>query len=227
MKRSALPGCVHVNETPRHRAAEGGSDDRNPLTDPSCLEWLDVRRARDVALVRRPADAYAIHLHHIDPGFGPIRDEILTRWQQGAYAPALGADIAAVPGKDASTAQRIDQESYPGQTPVTSYVARTAFLHTLAHGEAAPGHRGTPVLRVLRDYFVCGGRGPAGRSELRKVLLLRNGAGMRWRGSRPAATWAMPPLRAWSFLCAVWTRRSGAELDCIIHTPHPFFGQVE
>lgn len=160
MKRSALPGCVNVNETPRHRAAERGSDDRNPLTDPSCLEWLDVRRARDVAMVRRPADAYAIHLHHIDPGFGPIRDEILTRWQQGAYAPALGADIAAVPGKDASTAQRIDQESYPGQTPVTSYVARTAFLHTLAHGEAAQGIAGRPCYACygIASFAVAEGR---------------------------------------------------------------------
>src|SRR5437867_6297929 len=37
--------------------------------------------ARTVQLLWRdkPADAYAVHPHHIDPGFGPIRDEITTR----------------------------------------------------------------------------------------------------------------------------------------------------
>lgn len=87
----------------------------------------------------RPKDAFAIHPHHIDPGFAQIRDEITTRLGQGAYAPALAADIAAVAGRDPSTAQRLDEENYPGQAPVTSYVARTGFLHTLAYGDAAQG----------------------------------------------------------------------------------------
>ena len=46
----------------------------------------------------RPADALAIHPHHIDPSFGRIREEITTRLGQGEYTPALKADVAAVPG---------------------------------------------------------------------------------------------------------------------------------
>lgn len=87
----------------------------------------------------RPADALAIHPHHIDPGFGPIRDEITTRLGQGAFTPALASDVASVPGKDPSIAQRIDQEQYSGQPPVVSYVARTIFLNTLAYPEEAQG----------------------------------------------------------------------------------------
>ena len=43
----------------------------------------------------KPADAFAIHPHHIDPSFGPIRNEITTRLGQGEYTPALKADVAA------------------------------------------------------------------------------------------------------------------------------------
>jgi hypothetical protein len=88
---------------------------------------------------QKPADAFAIHPHHIDPGYGPIRDEITARLGQGAYTPALATDVAAVPDKDPAIAQRIDAELFPGQPPVTSYVARTIFLHTLAFGDAAQG----------------------------------------------------------------------------------------
>ena len=88
---------------------------------------------------QKPADAFAIHPHHIDPGFHLIREEITTKLGQGSYASALAADVAAVPGKDPGTAQRLDEQNYPGQPPVTSYVARTIFLHTLAYGDAAQG----------------------------------------------------------------------------------------
>ena len=87
----------------------------------------------------RPADAYAIHPHHIDPGFGPIRDEITVRLGQGEYTPALKSDVAAVPGDDPSVAQLLDAKYYPGQLPITSYIARTVFLNTLAYGDAAKG----------------------------------------------------------------------------------------
>jgi len=87
----------------------------------------------------KPADAYAIHPHHIDLGYGPIRDEVTTRLGQGAYTTALATDVAAVPGKDPAVAQRLDSENFPGQPPVTSYVAGTIFLHTLAYGDGAQG----------------------------------------------------------------------------------------
>jgi len=87
----------------------------------------------------RPPDAWAIHPHHIDLGYGPIREEILTRLGQAAYAPALSADAASVTGKEPSVAQRLDQEQFAGQPPVTAYLARTVFLHTMAFGDAAQG----------------------------------------------------------------------------------------
>ena len=37
----------------------------------------------------RPADATAIHLHHVDPGHEPIRQEIVTRLQQSAFTRRL------------------------------------------------------------------------------------------------------------------------------------------
>ena len=97
--------------------------------------------ARTVHVLWRdePGDATAIHPHHIDPGFGPIRDEITTRLQQGHYTPALKSDVAAVENDDPSIAQKLDRQFYPGQPPIVSYVARTVFLNTLAHGEAARG----------------------------------------------------------------------------------------
>ena len=52
----------------------------------------------------KPADALAIHPHHIDPSFGPIRNEITIRLAQGEYAPALKADVASVE-KDEKSAQ--------------------------------------------------------------------------------------------------------------------------
>ena len=52
--------------------------------------------ARTVSSVwlKKPADATAIHLHHIDLGYEPIRQEIITRLQQGAFAPAMSNDVA-------------------------------------------------------------------------------------------------------------------------------------
>lgn len=87
----------------------------------------------------KPGDAFAIHPHHIDPGFGPIRDEITTRLAQGEYAPALKSDVAAVRGDDPATAQQLDLKYFPGQLPIHSYIARTIFLNTLAFGDSAKG----------------------------------------------------------------------------------------
>ncbi|KAF0109471.1 MAG: hypothetical protein FD149_2829, partial [Rhodospirillaceae bacterium] len=86
----------------------------------------------------RPADATAIHVHHIDPGFGPIHQEIVTRLGQSQYVPAIRADVSAEKGKQ-SLAQQIDEETFKGLAPYTEYVARTAFLHTLAFQDALKG----------------------------------------------------------------------------------------
>lgn len=86
----------------------------------------------------RPSDATAIHLHHIDVGYEPIRQEIITRLGQGIYLPALRNDIAGEPGKR-SLAQEIDDANHRGMPPYATYVARTVFMHTLAFNEQLKG----------------------------------------------------------------------------------------
>jgi hypothetical protein len=86
----------------------------------------------------RPADAQAVHLHHIDPGFEPIRQEIVTRLGQSIYASAIRNDIAGEGGKIA-LAQDIDEASHRGMPPYATYVARTIFMHTLAFNDQLKG----------------------------------------------------------------------------------------
>ena len=87
----------------------------------------------------QPPDAFSIHAHHMDPAFEPIRTEINVKLGQGQYAPAVKSDVAAVAGDEPALAQRIDAQKYPGLPPVTSYVARTIFWHTLAYGDSVKG----------------------------------------------------------------------------------------
>lgn len=87
----------------------------------------------------QPPDAYSIHTHHLDPAFEAIRTEINVKLGQGQYAPAVKSDVAAVAGDEPALAQRLDEQKYPGLPPVTSYVARTVFWHTLAYGDSAKG----------------------------------------------------------------------------------------
>jgi len=86
----------------------------------------------------RPADATAIHLHHIDPGHEPIRQEIATRLQQHIFVPAIRSDIAGEGGK-LSLAQEIDAKHHRGMPPYAVYVARTIFFHSLAFNEPLKG----------------------------------------------------------------------------------------
>ena len=55
--------------------------------------------ARAIAHVwdKKPADATALHLHHVDPVHESIRQEIVTRLGQTAYVPAVANDVAATP----------------------------------------------------------------------------------------------------------------------------------
>jgi hypothetical protein len=86
----------------------------------------------------RPADAHAIHLHHIDPGFEPIRQEITTRLGQTMYVPAIRSDIAGE-GGGLALAQEIDARNHKGMPPYATYVARTVFMHSLAFNEQLKG----------------------------------------------------------------------------------------
>ena len=103
----------------------------------------------------KPRDATAIHLHHVDPGYEPIRQEIVTRLGQTAYLPAVANDVAAGGGGGAATgggsaaapggtekkalAQEIDAEQHRGLPPYAAYVARTIFLHSLAFNDPLKG----------------------------------------------------------------------------------------
>ncbi len=97
--------------------------------------------ARTVHLLWRsqPPDAYSIHIHHLDPGFEPIRTEILEKIGMRQFAAAIKADVAAVPGDEPALAQRLDAQKFPSLPPVTSYAARTILWHSLAFGDAARG----------------------------------------------------------------------------------------
>ena len=86
----------------------------------------------------RPADAAAIHVHHIDPGRERVRRGIVTRLEQSAYVPAILNDIAGQGSKQA-LAQRIDAARHAGLPPYAAYAARTAFMHTLAFNDQLKG----------------------------------------------------------------------------------------
>ena len=87
----------------------------------------------------RPADATAIHLHHVDLGQEPIRQELVTRLGQSAFVPAIANDIASGGGEARSLAESIDAAHYRGLPPYAAYAARTTFLHTLAFNEPLKG----------------------------------------------------------------------------------------
>ena len=90
----------------------------------------------------KPEDATTIHVHHINPGHEPIRQEIVTRLGQSAYDPAVNADVSTGKAGNAdkkSLAQQIDAEHHRGLPPYAEYAARTIFVHTLAYNEPLKG----------------------------------------------------------------------------------------
>jgi hypothetical protein len=86
----------------------------------------------------KPADATAIHLHHVDPGYEPVRQEFVTRLGQSMYVPAIRSDIAGEQSRRA-LAQELDEEHHRGLPPFTTYVARTVFMHSLAFNDQLKG----------------------------------------------------------------------------------------
>ena len=101
-----------------------------------------------------PKDAFAIHLHHIDPGQEDIRTEFTTRLQQANYNSAIKGDIATNDQKPA-LAQEIDAKQYKGMLPYASYVARTIFVHTFAFNNdlkgISPDHLRFAILSPVAD----------------------------------------------------------------------------
>ena len=96
--------------------------------------------AKTVAAVwaNRPADASAIHLHHIDLGSDVVRREFTTRLQQSAFVPAIFNDISG-PNEKPALAQELDTKYFKGLLPYGTYVARTVFVHTLAFNNDLKG----------------------------------------------------------------------------------------
>jgi hypothetical protein len=85
----------------------------------------------------RPADTHAIHLHHLDPGHQPIRNEIVTRLELSAYDPAIRNDVSSSAGT--SLAEQLDAKHYAGLPPAASFVARTVLWHSFALNPALQG----------------------------------------------------------------------------------------
>jgi len=85
----------------------------------------------------RPAGATAIHLHHVDLGFEPIRQEIFTKLGRTEFIPAVNHDIAG--GAKKPLAVELDEKHYSGLAPYTTYAARTVFIHSLAFNDQLKG----------------------------------------------------------------------------------------
>ena len=102
----------------------------------------------------QPSDATAIHVHHIDPGFGPIHQEFVTRLNLQIYNPAIRNDISGE-GNRTALAQEIDSSFYRGMPPYATYVARTVFLHSLGFPSQiqgiAPDHLRYSILAPTLD----------------------------------------------------------------------------
>jgi hypothetical protein len=86
----------------------------------------------------QPPNTYAIHLHDVNPGYNPIRDEITTRLELGRFDPVIQNDVAATED-DSSLAQRLDAKWYGGLAGYASFVARNILWHTFAFNENLQG----------------------------------------------------------------------------------------
>lgn len=86
----------------------------------------------------QPANTYAIHLHHVNPGYIPIRDEITTRLELGRFDPVIQNDVAATE-KETSLAQQLDAKWYAGLAPYASFVARNILWNTFAFNDNLQG----------------------------------------------------------------------------------------
>lgn len=85
-----------------------------------------------------PINTYAIHLHHVNPGYIPIRDEITTRLELGRFVPVIENDVAAT-DKETSLAQQLDAKWYAGLAAYASLIARNILWNTFAFNENLQG----------------------------------------------------------------------------------------
>ena len=85
----------------------------------------------------RPRDTYAVHLHHLDPAFGPTKNEIVTRLELSAFDPAIRNDVAST--EKTSLAEQLDAKHFAGMPPLGSFVARSILWHSFAFNDALQG----------------------------------------------------------------------------------------
>jgi hypothetical protein len=89
---------------------------------------------------QQPKDTYALHVHHLDPAFGPTRNEIDTRLELSRFDPALRNDVAAATGSGkVSLAEQLDRADYAGLHPYGSFVARNVLWHSFSFNEHLRG----------------------------------------------------------------------------------------
>jgi hypothetical protein len=86
----------------------------------------------------QPVNTWAIHLHHVNPSYIPIRDEITTRLELGRFDPVIQNDVAAIKG-GTSLAEQLDARWYAGLAPYASCIARNILWHTFAFNENLQG----------------------------------------------------------------------------------------
>ncbi|MEQ1897466.1 MAG: DUF499 domain-containing protein [Vicinamibacterales bacterium] len=85
----------------------------------------------------KPEGTFALHVHHLDPGFGPTKNEIVTKLELAAFEPAIRNDVASGEGK--SLAEQLDARHFVGMAPLTSHVARTVLWNSFAFNDSLKG----------------------------------------------------------------------------------------
>lgn len=88
---------------------------------------------------QQPVGTYAVHLHHLDPGYRPIRQEIVTRLNLPLFDAPIRNDVSGDEDGKAALAQEFDRKVYAGLPPYGSLVARPILFHTLAFNESLKG----------------------------------------------------------------------------------------
>lgn len=91
-----------------------------------------------------------IHSHHLPIGKDEnITNELTSKIQRNTMRPAINADIYNPTGRRAYAQQQDEEWLIAGKPPLTSYLARTIFLHSLPYGISAGIRKGELNLSLL------------------------------------------------------------------------------
>ena len=128
----------------------------------------------------RPAATHAVHVHHLDPGYGPTHNEIVTRLELSAFDPAIRNDVSSGEGGALALAQQIDARDYPGLPPFGSQVARTVLWHSFAFPDGVKG----ATAEELRYGVLAPGTDPGFINDARQKFV----ANSAYLDDRPGST---------------------------------------